>query len=216
VIFKLKLTYLLTYTLHWTGPSWEANRFSGSQEIPRILYPKVHFRVYKSPPPVPILSQINPVKLLNIHLNIILPSASGSPQWPLSLRFLHQNTVCTSTLSHTCYMPRPSNSRFRHPNNIWWGVRINYNLVDWLFNNPAPSHVYFSRTGLGSAYTSLADGNHVLRAQLREVSEVQRVSYTAHSWRRLNTLSFLLISRQEPRTYPPESALVRISCHIQY
>jgi len=42
--------------------SWEANRFSASQEIPRILSkPKVQYRVYKGPPPVTILSQINPV-----------------------------------------------------------------------------------------------------------------------------------------------------------
>jgi len=37
------LNYLLTYLLHGAGPSWVANRFAASQEIPRILWnPKVH------------------------------------------------------------------------------------------------------------------------------------------------------------------------------
>jgi hypothetical protein len=31
----------------------------------------------------------------------------GSSKWSLSLSFPHLNPVYTSTLPHTCYMPRP-------------------------------------------------------------------------------------------------------------
>jgi len=73
------LTYLLTYCME-QRPSWEANSFSASQDIPRILWhPKIHYRIHKCPPTVPILSQLDPVHtpisyFLKIHLNIILPS----------------------------------------------------------------------------------------------------------------------------------------------
>jgi hypothetical protein len=64
----LGTTYLLTYSIKHS-PSWEANRFSASREIPRTLWsPKVHYRTHKRPPPVPILSQLDPV-----HTPISLP-----------------------------------------------------------------------------------------------------------------------------------------------
>jgi hypothetical protein len=126
------------------GPSWKANRFSATQEITHILWnPKVHYHFNKSPLPIPTRSQIKPFFVtshLLILFNIFLPSTSGSYTWTLSLRVSHQKPVRTFPLPYTYYRPRPSNtSLFRHPNNIWWGVKIIKFLVMW--SSPLPYYL---------------------------------------------------------------------------
>jgi len=92
LILRFKtITYLFNYSMKQC-PFGEANRFSVSQEIPRILWNlKVHYSVYKCSLFVPVPNQINPVHapshFLNIYLNIILLSMPGSSKWCFSVRF---------------------------------------------------------------------------------------------------------------------------------
>jgi len=65
------------------SPRWQAVSSSASQEIPRILWnPNVHYRIHNYPPPVPVLSQINPfprpafwrsLLILSVHTRLGLP-----------------------------------------------------------------------------------------------------------------------------------------------
>ena len=74
--------------------------------------------------PTTFLSQLDPdhtttSHFLKTHLIIIVPSTPGSPQWPLSLRFPHQNPVYTSPLPHTCYAPPISFFSILSPEQYW-------------------------------------------------------------------------------------------------
>jgi len=119
------ITYLLTYSMQHR-PSSEANKFSASQEIPRISQnSKVHYLVHNSPPPLPILSQIDPVHILTshfqkIHLNIILPSTPGSSKWSLFPQFsLPKPDIRLSSLPHTLHTQPNSFFLIVSPENYW-------------------------------------------------------------------------------------------------
>ena len=107
----------LTYSMQ-QSPSWEANQFLASQEIPRILWnPKVYHQVYKNQPSVPILSQIIPLPGD--------PSTPGPSKWSLSLKFLQSKTLYTTLLyQYVPHSPPISFSWSNRPNNICWGVQI--------------------------------------------------------------------------------------------
>ena len=115
---SLSILHLLNYSIV-QSPSWEANWFAASQEIPRISQnPKVHYRTYNRPPTVSILGQPNPVHiptshLLEIHPNIIHSSTPRSPQWSPSLRFPQQHPIHLPLSTHTRHMPSPSVQRLK-------------------------------------------------------------------------------------------------------
>jgi hypothetical protein len=116
------------------NPSWEAASCAATQELPSILWnPKVHYRVYKSPPLFPILSQISPVRTIPSYLRSILILSNPYVFVFLVVSFLlafPPISYVHSSSPHSCYMLFQSHPPWLdHSNYTWRRVQVMKLLV---------------------------------------------------------------------------------------
>ena len=141
------------------SPSWEANNSSASQEIPRILWnPKVHYRINKSSPPVPILSQrsiqsVSPSLSSRLYFNIILPFTPGSCKWSSSLRFSlnpYMHLSCSPYVLHALPI-----SVFLIWSSEWYLVRNTEHKAPpyAVFSTPLLSHPSWAQISSSASYS---------------------------------------------------------------
>jgi hypothetical protein len=135
------------------SPPWEATNCVATQELPSNLWnPKVHYRVHKSPPLVPILRQIDSVHttpscLSKIHFNIHPPTSfvflSGLLPSGFPTDILH-----AFLFSYSCYIPCLSHPPWLdHSNYTWHRVQV----MKLLIMQFSPTHHFIC---LQSKYSS--------------------------------------------------------------
>jgi hypothetical protein len=147
-VHYINTTFIFIYSME-QSPSWEANGFSGSQEIfPHFMEPVGSLPHLQVPAtcPYPEPDQSSPCPQISLledpakcyppsYIRLSLPSSQFLSGFPT------KNLIYTYLLSHTCCMPRPSHSsRFYCPSNIEWGVQVMEFLIVQFCSSPQWSH----------------------------------------------------------------------------
>ena len=88
------------------------------------MEPEGSFRIHKRPPPVPILSQIDPVQapashVLKTHFNIILPSMPGSSKWFFPSGFPTKPLYTPLLFPYVLHVPPTSFFSILSPEQYW-------------------------------------------------------------------------------------------------
>jgi len=135
-ILTYLLIYLLTCLFTYLPTPWSRvllEKLTGFQlvkELPAFHETRRLITAVTSPRHLSVLSWATSIQSMPPHptswSSILILSSQlrlGLPS-RISVRFPHQNPVHATRLPHTRYMPRPSHSRFYHPNDIGWGVQI--------------------------------------------------------------------------------------------
>ena len=149
--------------------SWEANRSPASQKIPHILwYLKVKYHIHISPPPFPILSQINPspswrsILILTSHIHLGLPSGLFPSYLPTKMMYaIPLFPICATWPAHFILL--------NHPNNIWWGSTDDKTPCYVVFSTPLIS---LSLLGSNIFLSTLLSNTLNLCSSLKVINQV--------------------------------------------